>query len=196
MSTMKKLVCALAVSLSLMLAPILAKADTTTGQQPAVQTSISPTQLIAVLRDAHAVIFGTAPSMNRLAMAWAQIALENGQGQFVYNHNLGNVVPITSKQPWFYIADHNKYRSFASFDESAQMYWAVIKSCAPAIRQFDAGQAATAAAALKNCKYYDADVGPYAAQMSSLFRFAITTVIPKEFSESKFKSDIRRLIDG
>lgn len=164
---------------------------------PMVRTPIDRVSIASVLRAAHAIVFGSDPSDNRLAAAWGQIALENGHGQYVWNHNLGNTTPWADGQPAFYNpGDRNTYRSYTTFVDSAQTYWITLRRCVRALTAFDNGQMITAAQQLKNCNYYDAPVAAYANLMRDLYSYAKREVLPKEHDERAFKQDIQRLLPG
>lgn len=158
------------------------------SEVPKMKTPLGSLELAAVLRDAHHNVFGVDIPKNRLAMAWAQCALEHGRGAAIFCHNLGN---ITAPSSWAgdYYAYHftrkenphdapagdsptfvMKFRAHADFVDGARDYWRVISgryaSCLP---HFDAGDAAGAAHALKLKGYYTANEADYARNMVALF---------------------------
>jgi hypothetical protein len=142
-------------------------------------TPIGPVQLASVLRDSHVAAFGTTPSRQRLAAAWAQIALENGHGKFIYNHNVGNVLAYKNSQD-YYIVNTRKFRAYNTFEDGAKVYWFVIQHCQNTLRQFDAGSMTNAVEQLKRCGYFEADVDTYTRTMTSLYHHAMTKVLPDE----------------
>ncbi len=75
-------------------------------------TPISRVELARALKEGHYKVFKKYPSENRLAVAWAQIAIENLQGKIVYNHNLGNIK--SSKHRPYYVKV-NRFRAQQSF---------------------------------------------------------------------------------
>ena len=118
----------------------------------------------------HRTELAVVPSASRLAMAWAQVALENGNGRYSYDHNLGNVGPWAPEQPWYLSRlDQNFYRAFDTFEEAATAYWHVVKRCPAALQQFDQGNGPEAAKYLRSCGYFGADLGAYAKAMTSLY---------------------------
>ena len=141
-------------------------------------TPIGELELAAVLRDAHGAVFQASPSAHRLAIAWAQAALECGRGQRAVNWNFGNV-GAAAQQPHHVIAG----QSFASYQdavEGAQGYWRAIAAvCSGALRAFDDGDPAGAARRLARCHYHQADVDSYSAAMTSLYGHAVSRVLPK-----------------
>lgn len=154
-------------------------------------TPLSATELMSVLRVAHVEQHGSDPSRARLAMAWAQVALENAHGRSVYNHNIGNVAP-TQGQDYYFHVPKVKYRSYDTFLDGAKAYWRVVAWCKSAVRMFDAGMPDKAAENLKGCGYYEADVSLYVKGLSSLYHHALKTVIPEEEREQREKERTER----
>ncbi len=139
------------------------------GKQPRVYTPLTDEELIEVLYDSHVSFFGCPPSQQRLIMAWAQVALENGHGKYTWNKNLGNVVP-TSQAHAYYLTDSSvKYRSFESFEEAAIVYWATVNSCDGLLSMFDAGDAPTVSTMLRSCGYYEAPIEQYEQTLRLLY---------------------------
>jgi hypothetical protein len=131
-------------------------------------TPLKQSELFEVLKESHVSVFGKEPSINRLASGWAQIGLENGQGNKIYNNNLGNIGG-SKKQPHFFIAGH-RFKSNDSPLEGAIVYWNTIKKmCSAVLAYFDAGDPNGAAKQLYRCGYYRADPNFYSHVMSQLF---------------------------
>jgi len=138
---------------------------------PSVVTPLGRTDIADVLLRGHVRELGVAPSASRLAMAWAQVALENGNGKYSYDHNLGNIGPWTPAQAWYLSPlDKNFYRAFDTFEEAATAYWRVVRKCPGALARFDAGFAEEAAKLLRQCGYFGADLATYAKAMASLYQ--------------------------
>lgn len=132
------------------------------------RTDISDQQLIEVLDRSHRRIFGEEPSKNRLAMAWAQVAFENGRGRKVFNHNLGNIGK--GKGQSYYLVSGYQFRSFPSFDDGADAYWSMLLArCSGSLRWFTDGDPRGASIMLRRCGYYRADVDHYASNLTSLY---------------------------
>lgn len=134
-------------------------------------TSISASTLKEVLKQSHIQLFGVPASINRINMAWAQIALENGRGRFVYNYNLGNIGTHATKyiRPFYKVAT-SRFRSFLSFKEGAKAYWQLLyNNCPITLKVFDTGDVKASAISLKRCNYYEADLDFYYHNMRSLF---------------------------
>lgn len=146
-------------------------------------TPLTQVELLNVLRDTHLQEYGSVPGKNKLAMVWAQVAAENGQGQLVYNHNLGNVGAL-GEQPFYNVSGHH-YRHFESFEAGARAYWSTAYRCKAAMQSFAVGDAAGAANYLRRCGYYEADLEPYARMMMSLYRYAIRIVIPADWARRR-----------
>lgn len=160
-------------------------------------TPITETQLLTTLRASYIDEKGHSPKRNQLAMAWAQVALENKRGHKVWNHNLGNLGPAPSipTQRWYQHSRITKYRSFDDFQDSAGAYWRVVGNCSSAMQMFKAGDPASAAKALKGCGYYSADEQTYAGNLGSLYYHALTNVIPAEALEVELEQQRVEAID-
>jgi hypothetical protein len=140
-------------------------------RRPKILTPLSEKELMSVLKISHAKYFEFEPSKARLAVAWAQVALECGRGAKTYNHNIGNI-GATKNQTYYIVSTHN-YRHFLTFEEGANAYWKTLSKCSSALQAFDAGDPISAAAALKRCRYYDADENHYSKSMLNLFYRAL-----------------------
>ena len=141
------------------------------------QTPISTVKLAQVLKEGHHEVFGYYPSDNRLAVGWAQVAIENGQGRKVYNYNLGNINSAKSRP---YYVKHNRFKAHQSFRQGAKDYWKIVKKlCRTSLVYFDAGAAYQAALQMKRCGYYTANEKKYGKSMSKLYFKAIKKVIPQ-----------------
>lgn len=158
-------------------------------QEKKILTPISKLELVDVLNDSYTKLHGKEPNDNTLAMAWAQVALENSQGRIVWNHNLGNIGNAFDKhQKWYLHSRETYYRSFDSFEESATTYWSVVGRCEAASIFFKNGQPREAAHALKACNYYGAPEPAYANVLFSLYWLAKTKFV-KIFHEKKLKEN-------
>jgi hypothetical protein len=177
---------------SLCVAAFIAAASTASADTsivPMVQTPMSRAELVSALREGHVRVFGREASKNRLAMAWGQVALENGQGRLTFNHNLGNVVAGRG-QLGYRLGDHQPYRSFISFADGAEAYWRVISRCMPALLKFDTGRPLDAALWLKRCRYFEAEISEYAPGLTKLYTYAQETVIPEEEHEREERQSL------
>lgn len=172
---MKNFVLAAIMSLMFVMLCAVAQAKENTNIHEKIQTSITESELVNLLQRTHHIVFNTKISNNKLAMAWAQVALENGRGKFVYNNNIGNVGTFTNNQ-FFYKVNKHRYRSFETLDEGAIAYWRVIKRCYTANILFDSTDVFAAAKALKNCKYYEADYNHYSNSMNKLYKHALKLI--------------------
>lgn len=189
MSLAKKLLILLSVLfVTLTLTITDSRADSNPLHRPMIRTPLTHQELLVALRDGHNKVFGTDPSNNRLASAWGQVAFENAAGRHSYDHNLGNVGPSASDQPTFYSrSDKHRYRAFDNFVDGAAAYWEVIKRCTAALAYFDQGNPTQAAASLKRCNYFEADLALYTKNLVQLFYYAKNTVIPEEEHERERK---------
>lgn len=135
------------------------------------KTPIQELELKKILQESHLQVFSKPASVNRINMAWAQIAFENGRGKLVYNHNLGNLGTHVRKsiKPYYKVAD-SRFIYFFSFEEAATAYWKVLKNkCPGSLKSFDLGDAKNSSIMLKKCKYYTADTESYYFSLNSLF---------------------------
>lgn len=133
-------------------------------------TPLSDIELFQVIESGHVTVLGEKVPRNRLIMAWAQVAFENGRGRKVYNHNLGNIGAASPPRSPYYVVSGYQFTSFDSFELGANAYWRTInKMCSGALRRFDEGDPAGAAIMLRRCGYYRADVAHYTSNLSSLF---------------------------
>lgn len=54
-------------------------------------TKLTEAEATYALREGWKLVFGDYPSLDALAVLWAQSALETGRWQFIWNYNFGNV---------------------------------------------------------------------------------------------------------
>ncbi|MDI1478913.1 peptidoglycan-binding protein [Polyangium sp. y55x31] len=157
-----------------------------TGEVPKVATSLGEEELASVLEQGHHLALDASPSRNRLACAWAQVALENGRGGAVWNNNLGNITAFGSWPGAYYVirvaerVSRNpdvwkeidmRFRAHADAIAGAADYWKVIsKRYAAVLPFFDAGDAEGAAFELSRLGYYTAHADRYARAMRSLYQ--------------------------
>lgn len=135
--------------------------------QKKILTPISDVELTTVLQETHIEVFGRAASRARIAMAWGQIALENGRGAVTYNHNLGNIGPYRGHP--YYKHGLSKFRAFPNFKEAATVYWELLRDrCSAAMFSFDGMNAQYTAMKLRSCGYHRTDVDTYAKGLGSL----------------------------
>jgi hypothetical protein len=111
-------------------------------------------------------------------MAWAMVALENGKGKHMWNHNVGNIGP-GPKHDYYVHSNKTTYRSFPTFLDGGIAYWNTIKRCSAVLKYFDVGNSREVALQLKRCNYYGADVSIYINGISSLYWEATGKVLPK-----------------
>lgn len=147
--------------------------STPSGEQPRTYTPLDEDKLHEKLFDSHIELFGYAPSHKRLAMAWAQVSLENGRGKYTWNKNLGNVIPTTSSHAFYFTDSAVKYRAFQTFNEAGMVYWATVKKCEGLLEMFDNGNASVAARMLKSCGYFEANVEDYEPALKQLYTYAV-----------------------
>jgi hypothetical protein len=134
-----------------------------------VRTPIDPAALTELLYQAHLAELGTAPSQARVQMARAVIRWENGNGDKVYLHNLGNLGAPRGEP--YYVDTGGYYAAFPDFDAAARAFWRHLDThCARALRWFDASDPGESASALKRCGYFSAPLAQYEAGLRRLHR--------------------------
>lgn len=144
-----------------------------------IATPLGQVQLAEVLCRSHEIEYGRRPSDNKLALSWAQVALENNRGKKVWNNNLGNQGPFRMDQEYYHhLRKGWPYRSFRSYNESGRSYWRVIEKCSQAWRFFEAGDPKAAAFSLHRCNYFAKNPEKYATVLSSLYYEAKTRIVP------------------
>ncbi len=147
-------------------------------------TPLSEAELAQHLCASYVKEYGNKPSINRLALSWAQVALENNRGKKVWNNNLGNQGPFRMDQEYYHhLRGGWPYRSFKNPEDSGRSYWKVIEKCGAAFRAFSDGDPIRAAAALKKCNYYSSDEHAYSRTLSSLYYEAKNRVLPRSSCE-------------
>jgi len=158
--------------------PMMAHSDIGKSYKvPMVRTPIGQLELAAVLRNGHYAVFKKFPSDKRLAVGWAQVAIENGQGYHTFNHNLGN---INSAKTRPYYVKHHRFKSHKDFMDGAADYWKIVNGmCKSSLVAFDAGAPRWAAYRLHACGYYGADPTEYGKAMQQLYTKAKTKLIPQ-----------------
>lgn len=135
--------------------------------QEKVQTPIGEADLVVVLRETHVEVFGKLPSRGRLAVAWGQVALENGHGTAVFNHNFGNVGAYRGYP--YYKHGGSQFRSYPTFEDGARVYWELLRDrCSRALASFDQMDGTLTATLLRRCGYHRTDVERYARILRSL----------------------------
>jgi hypothetical protein len=166
-----------------------ASAQTVNREVPRAETPLTEVELRKALADGHRIAFGSDPTPQRLACAWAQCALEHARGKAIYCNNIGNVTGFdpwpgkfysmrcqerVQKDPDVWKTIEMRFRAHSSPAEGAADYWRVIKrNYSAALLMFDAGDPAGAARKLGAMGYYTAHVDRYAAGMASLYRDAV-----------------------
>lgn len=162
---------------AIMLTSPMAHSESKSNRVPIVHTPIGQLELAQVLKNSHYSVFGEFPSDKRLAVAWAQVAIENGQGYQTFNHNLGNINSAKSRP---YYLKHHRFKSHKDFIDGGIDYWKIVhKMCRSSLPAFDAGAPRWAANRLSACGYYGADKTKYGHAMAWLYTKAKTKLIPQ-----------------
>jgi len=158
-----------------------------------IRTPLSELELLEALRDGHRVVFGVDPSASRLAVAWAQCALEHARGKALDGYDLGNVTCGPSWQGDYYTlacderVSRNpdvwkrltlRFRSFAAAEEGAASYWRTIAGrYVRVLAYFDRADAAGAGHTLSILGWYTALEAAYIAGMVKLEHYCSTVLI-------------------
>lgn len=149
-------------------------------------TPLDDPGIVKALCAGHTLALGTEPSRNRLAVAWAQIALENAHGKALWCNNFGNItafgrwpgdyyVIVTreriAQDPDVWKTVTMKFRSYASPEQGAEDYWRLLLGQYPSVLPFfDLGSPGGAAHELARLHYFTADADQYAKTMTELYQ--------------------------
>jgi len=158
-----------------------------TKKQPKIITPLTEVELMNVINDSHEEVFGFKPSDERLSMAWAMVALENGKGKHMWNHNVGNIGPGRNHD-YYVHSSKTTYRSFHNFLDGGIAYWNTINRCSAVLKYFDVGASKEVALQLKRCNYFGADVEIYIKGISSLYWEASGKILPRYKSTKSGKN--------
>ena len=155
-----------------------------------VKTPLSEANLCLVLHNAHVNTLGGYPTLERLACAWAHVAHENARGAAIWCNNFGNIsafggwsgdyyVILCDEQqaPGVWMTVAMRFRAHPTPDQGAGDYWTrMVKQWPVTLERFDAGDPAGAAHALKVGRFYTANEGPYATDMTKLYQRGLDIV--------------------
>lgn len=122
--------------------------------------------LRAALAGAHRDVFGVAPSVERLDVAYAHTALESGHGRRTCGGNVGGIMAGRGAAWCRY--GRARLASYTSMRASARAYWR-LRAVRRALPWFDRGDPAGAAWALRRAHYYTAPGEGYAAAMVAIY---------------------------
>lgn len=156
---------------------------------PALITKTSPADLRDLLIGGHISAVGEPPNYARLGVAWAQLMLECGRGERVWNFNFGNMkcnAACQAKPSSLFVrvpATGREYpiqRAYVGPVEGCAAYWRLIGSLYPqALPLFDAGEPYDAMQALYNGgnypSYFEAPPDAYGKTVSALFQEYVAT---------------------
>ena len=176
--TMIKLIIAMAICLSFPINGNRAEYGTYDNmcRVKKVHTPLTPIELGRALNVGHYERFGYYPSDKRLGVAWAQVALENGQGYYTYNYNFGKIK--ASKKHLHYVQKH-RFRAHSNAIRGTTDYWNLInRLCKRSLPAFDVGAPKYAAKILSGCGYFEADKIKYGKAMRQLYNKALIDIIP------------------
>jgi len=134
-------------------------------------TPIDSDDLVKILNESYANVYGSLPHENLLAGAWSHIALENQHGRKIWNHNLGNIgnLPASTPGPYYSHFGKAKYRSHKNFVTGGEEYWRFMSRCSIALKNFRSGNPKEASLSLKRCNYYRSNQEDYSIALSNLY---------------------------
>ena len=155
---------------------------------PRKPTPVAELELAELLVSTHHEVFGEAPTLARISVAWAHLALEHNRGADVANHNFGNVsVPASTDKPYYALETNERqrknakaalgewrrvtmrFRAHPTAREGVSSYWRLLRDQYPsALKMFDIGNAHHAGRKLAELGYATAYAEPYAVSMSDL----------------------------
>jgi hypothetical protein len=152
-------------------------------QVPTIATPLDPETLRDVMIGGHISAAGEPPNYNRLAVGWAQVMLETGRGQAIWNYDVGNLKcppECQEDQAWVLIpvptgsAEMATQRAYPGPVEGCAAYWRLIgASYSQALPYFDAGKPYEAMQALYNGgqypSYFQAPPDAYGQTVAALF---------------------------
>ena len=157
-------------------------------------TPLTETGLAVAVYEGHLRACGGPPSLARWSCLWAQLALEHARGKAIWCENFGNATASAKWPGDYYVLDCAERVSrnpdawkvlrlrFCAFDAApagAQHYVELLAGrYARALALMDHGDAAGAALVLSELNYYTADEHQYSAAMSSLAKYALTSLLP------------------
>lgn len=145
-------------------------------KQTKILTPVNKYEIVQVMEQTHQSVFQKPAKTNRIAMAWAQIALENSHFQKVYSFNFGNIGSSTNVP--HYILGGHRFRAFPEPKSGMEYYWKTINNmCSMAFKYFDAGLPEKASFQLHRCGYFRSDPEVYAKNLRSLYFYALSKII-------------------
>lgn len=166
--------------------PIQATKATLPAREVAAQrTPVEPGRLRAALATAHKQQTGTEASSRMLDVLTAQVSLETGRGERMYNFNFGGIkgqgpsgataryrtTEIAADGSELHITDG--FRAYRSLQEGANDYLATLKSRYPtALAAAYRGDVDGFAQALKQRGYFTAHLDDYSAALRGLLKTA------------------------
>lgn len=142
-------------------------------------TKLTEAEATYALREGWKLVFGDYPSLDALAVLWAQSALETGRWQYIWNYNFGNIKRhddhdwcmfrcseiLNGKNVWFdppHAQTH--FNSYASTVDGAKEYIEFVSKRTrykEAWTHLVAGNPIKYCAALKKAGYFTADLIKY-----------------------------------
>ncbi|HTJ83155.1 MAG TPA: hypothetical protein VL400_15660, partial [Polyangiaceae bacterium] len=158
------------------------------SEVPRRATPVGEIDLARLLVSTHKTVFGEPPTLARISVAWAHLALEHQRGAGVDDHNFGNIsVGDDYVGPYFLRQLAERQRDdakaalggwktvgmrFAAFPDDVAgvtAYWRLLEAkYGSALKLFDVGNAHNAGRKLAELGYATAYPEPYAVSMSDL----------------------------
>ena len=135
-------------------------------------TPILSDDLVKVMEESYANVYGEKGDLGVIAGAWAHVSLENKRGERVWNNNLGNIGKLPQDPPAPYYSHFGKsnFLSFKTRIQGAEHYWRFMqKRCPLALRYFKLKRPGEAALSLKRCNYYRTSERHYVKILTALY---------------------------
>jgi hypothetical protein len=182
-------------------------------EEPRRPTPIDEFGMAKLLVETHHEIFGEAPTLARISVAWAHLALEHNRGREVENNNYGNLsVPETTKER-HYVRELSertrknakaalgewkmvkmRFRAFSSARDGMRAYWTILRDQYPgALQLFNVGNAHHAGRKLADLGYATQLAEPYAVSMGDLqgeFRMKLFSEVAKLDVQKEFRGKL------
>lgn len=195
------------------------------GMVPRKATPSSEAQIVSAIRQAWTEVFGTRPTIAQVGKTWAQIAVETGRGNSMYNYNVGNITWTPNHRGDYYIttdtmtvnnnpADRRKYqakmRAYNNLYEGVADYLTLLKNRAPVAEALESGSVKDFSYALASVHYYDPytrddyrdksgkKVMGYTSSLASIYKEFLgkrNVRVPQESSSNMLMSFFKRLGD-
>lgn len=162
-----------------------------------VKTPASEDMIVSAIKTAWSKIFGETPNLAQIGKAWAQIAIECGHGQYIFNNNVGNMNWTKGFSGDYYETKDSitvgnnpanrrvytaKMRSYSNLLQGVADYLHLLKNRPGVMKALQTGSPKDFSYALADVHYYDAHirddyvnkdgkkVGGYTSGLSNIYK--------------------------